>query len=660
MNGLERFITSIENEKLGPRRSALIQNMYYHILSNDLHHELGKRIIMYQLCRFEKLGEEVGFWKAKLVNQEYISDKLKNVVKVVKDLSQEIDEEVNINKKSQLQYTLMCIVVTYPQLFMINLNRKQFMDFMWINSRNVEKYTNQSVQELFSILNGDLHPLKKPVIDELSEDSMPELIDDPLPDTASLDPLPDTASLETASLVCRCCEEVHGGDILCQNCGCPTRVQQVSDDSDDSDYEPEETESEDVFTAEELWNEYENSELTIDTFCNIFSKEFEFDEIYSRLIKEEASNILLNLKIIDYADILIEIHRKTMYSLYGDQHKNTFERFDEYVNSMNDCCYITLFTNFFQNIDNMFWIIQEENEQQIIDRLDRFGFKNKFVDIFKIYAGVEISEDSEKEFIINQRDLLSDKDDKESFSFSEESSYYSEDESSYYSEEENSYYSEEESSYYSEEENSYYSDEESSYYSDKGSYYSEEESSYYSDKESIESFSFSDKGSYYSDSYYSEEESSYYSEEIPADFKYVVHNIDMLISHCSQNDPNEVNDEGNTLLMEAVRWRQDVAVVFLSTLENINPNIQNPSGKTALHMTCGKLHENRWSYVPILLEMGADPNIVCDSNKTPMFYAIQRNALATVKALKNAVGFDCYKHRNLLKRVSDKLFYILN
>lgn len=390
MYKLERFITSIENEKPGPRKVALIHNMYYHIVSNNLYDELGKDNIIKQLDQLAKT-EDVSFWKAKIEGKMFISEKLKRVCEMEKNLFDELSAEKDIVKKYDIIYTYFCIIVTYPQLFLLYIDRNDFIKYMRNCANNILKYTNNSIVEPFNILFGTVKNTKCVESDDETDDSMPGLI---------------TPMLE---------------------------------ESEES--ESEESESEE---SEESESESESEE----------SESEESEESESEELEEEESE---------------------EYSLYSE--------YDE---------------------------------------------------------------------LINREDY---------------------------------------------------------------------------------------------------------------DYKYMVENVRYLDNILTRVDPtfdiNQPNEFGSTLLMEAVRWRQDLALVYLLKYPGVDPNIQNPSGKTALHMTCGKLHENQWSYVPLLLQMGANPDIMCNSSKTPMIYAIQKNAFQTIKSLKNECGFDCYKHRKLLKKVSNKIFYIL-
>jgi len=115
-------------------------------------------------------------------------------------------------------------------------------------------------------------------------------------------------------------------------------------------------------------------------------------------------------------------------------------------------------------------------------------------------------------------------------------------------------------------------------------------------------------------------------------YKELVCNINKLIERLNTMDPNKQNQDGETLLMEAVRWRQDDAMLYLAHLE-VDPNIQNHQGKTALFMTCGKLHKGKWSYIPVLLGLGGDPDIKTNNGKDLMSYAKQHYAYSTINAL---------------------------
>lgn len=106
-------------------------------------------------------------------------------------------------------------------------------------------------------------------------------------------------------------------------------------------------------------------------------------------------------------------------------------------------------------------------------------------------------------------------------------------------------------------------------------------------------------------------------------YKYLVHNIDVLIAEIKDSSKlDELDEKGETLLMEAVRWRQDDALLYLAHL-GADPNIKNPAGKTAMHMTCGKLHKRKWSYLPVLVGLGGNLETTTNRNKNVKEYAKQ-------------------------------------
>ena len=118
-------------------------------------------------------------------------------------------------------------------------------------------------------------------------------------------------------------------------------------------------------------------------------------------------------------------------------------------------------------------------------------------------------------------------------------------------------------------------------------------------------------------------------------YKYLVHNIDVLISEIKNIDA--LDEKGETLLMEAVRWRQDDALLYLAHL-GADPNIQNPSGKTAMHMTCGKLHKRKWSYLPVLVGLGGNLDIKTNCNKNVKEYAVEHYGKSSLQYINRTLN----------------------
>jgi hypothetical protein len=117
-------------------------------------------------------------------------------------------------------------------------------------------------------------------------------------------------------------------------------------------------------------------------------------------------------------------------------------------------------------------------------------------------------------------------------------------------------------------------------------------------------------------------------------YKYLVHNVDILISEIKNID--SLDEKGETLLMEAVRWRQDDALLYLAHL-GADPNIQNPVGKTAMHMTCGKLHKRKWSYLPVLVGLGGNLDIKTKRNKSVKEYALEHYGKSSLQYINSQV-----------------------
>jgi hypothetical protein len=117
-------------------------------------------------------------------------------------------------------------------------------------------------------------------------------------------------------------------------------------------------------------------------------------------------------------------------------------------------------------------------------------------------------------------------------------------------------------------------------------------------------------------------------------YKYLVHNINVLISEIK--DLNALDQKGETLLMEAVRWRQDDALLYLAHL-GADPNIKNPAGKTAMHMTCGKLHKRKWSYLPVLVGLGGNLKLKTNRNKNVRKYAKEHYGKSSLQYINRQV-----------------------
>ena len=148
--------------------------------------------------------------------------------------------------------------------------------------------------------------------------------------------------------------------------------------------------------------------------------------------------------------------------------------------------------------------------------------------------------------------------------------------------------------------------------------------------------------------------------EVLPEFKGLVHDVDRMLYWMSDRGigVNVRDHNGETLLMHAVRWRQDEAVIRLLQL-GADTNIQNSYGKTVLHMTSGNRHQNVWSYVPLLIQHGANVNIRSNSGQAPMYYAIRRDAYTTVKALREHCEFNIFANWRMLPKLSTKMIQCL-
>jgi len=524
MNGLEKFIISIEHEEFGPRRSALIQNMYYHIFSSKLVNEIGHVNIAKQIKNFETQGENLDFWKAKLTNIDFIPPRIQAVQFQVKEICKQIDAEQDPVEKLRKRYKMMCIVCSYPQLFMIDLSRQRFMQQMFLHSFNIEKYVGNSVQDLLDILNGT------PKEDET--ESLPDLIPEP---SVYLD---------------------------------------------------------------DQWNRY-MSDQTVEWFCNTF-KEFGIlvDKLILKFIKDEVAHFLLppdsndaevlnpwNKQMDRYEDDLVDIHKKACKLMYGEQYEsNCLKRWEGYRSIFSGDPYGETFDSFFKNLDNMYFIDQSnEDTRRLLDELECNYHESDITDLFETYTCYSHSRQTPVQNIT-------------CYELTDTESY---------------------SSYESE----------------------------------------SDYESY---SYDTDSDTSSYETVVPLfDFNKLVRTLSDLDAALWTINVNTIDDDGETLLMKAVRWRQDEAVLYLCNRGDVDMNVQNRTGKTALHMTCGKLHKDKWSYVPLLVEKGANPFIKSFAGKDAMYYAIQRHAYSTVKALKMISGYKWFHHRRLLEHLPIEMQNVL-
>ncbi len=90
-------------------------------------------------------------------------------------------------------------------------------------------------------------------------------------------------------------------------------------------------------------------------------------------------------------------------------------------------------------------------------------------------------------------------------------------------------------------------------------------------------------------------------------------------------DVNHHNKWGQTALMRAISDYKIDAMFALLESDQLDLNIQDREGKTALIYTIQKLNnwDNQEKIVQLLLEKGADINIKDKNGKTALVYAIE-------------------------------------
>jgi len=505
MDKLERFICCLETEQDEKRKSAIINNMYYHVFTNDLVKYIGKQNIAKQLKAFERQGEDVLFWKAMLVDIKIVPENIRTLKNVIKDLNFTIK---NCNQERSVYKAIwekFCLMASYPQLFLCfpeTFKRNDFINDLIVLGDQIFIQTGNEVFDLVDIIQAD----------SVEEDGWKTV-----------------KEIEPPSL----------GD---------------------------------------LWKEYcENKNP--ENFLTLFSGDFSEPDYYHLfLLCHEIERYLPNRYLMAmYGYQLIELHKRICKIRFPNPDGEIYDKWFSYLNTSKQS-FGKLFDMFFSNFDNMYpmWHSYDEDVEEILDMLDSSNHKSPIVTIFEEYVCGSIPSPNTVES-------------------SDSTTLCSTDE-----------------------------------------YETTTESSDSSDS-SLDS--------------YSDEYSEYESEgELPC-YEQIVHDFDFVKLLIEDDFPIDRKDEfGETLLMNAVRWRQDNAVIYLCD-KGANLNSQNRSGKTVLHMTCGKLHKDNWSYVPFLLVHGANPNIRSYARKTPMMYAIQNHATSTIKALKDNCGFPWFYHRRLVNKL---------
>lgn len=618
MDSLEQFICSLETEKAGHRRSALINNMYYHIFTNDLVQYIGKQNIAKQLKAFEQQGEDVLFWKAMLVNIKIVTEKMKKLKDTIDDLCFTIG---NCNHKDEFYgalWTKFCLMASFPQIFLCYPNvfkRTFFIDEMWRNGDKILMYTGNNVNDLMKLMNpsslnteSKSFELAPPTPDHVDDNSIITLAN-------AYEPQANEYKLRHPE-----------SDLLDDN----------ENSSDEWKSAKEIVKEEKEQTLSELWVEY-LKDMTPQRFLQLFSGDFSNpDYIHLNLLRSEIERYLVCdqreekymtrvkewRQVFDnYGPELINLHKRICKVFLTNPTNKIQRKWSVYLDTTSGC-YGLLFDTFFSNLDNMYhmWNAKDEDVEQILDQLDSINYKSPIVTLFEEYVC------SPSHTAIFEID----------YSSSSDSSSFSDDELPKPPMKPRRLFVEESSS----------SDSSSS---DTDSTDSSSISSS-SNTELVSSLSEDTTLDSYSSSYDSEYEYSESDEELPS-YEQIVHDFEFVQILIEDGFPIDRKDEyGETLLMNAVRWRQDSAVIYLCD-KGANLNLRNRAGKTVLHMTCGKLHKDTWSYVPFLLEHGADPEIRSYTGKTPMMYAIQNRATSTIKALKDYCGFPWFLHRRLVNRL---------
>lgn len=135
------------------------------------------------------------------------------------------------------------------------------------------------------------------------------------------------------------------------------------------------------------------------------------------------------------------------------------------------------------------------------------------------------------------------------------------------------------------------------------------------------------------------------------DFKEIVHDLDLLrfcIEYCGVN---LMDEKGETLLMNAVRYRQLAAMVVICNCSEVDLDAQNSYGRSAVFMTCGKLHKGKSSLLDYLSVYGARLDVIDNNGDTLFYYAAKKRAYATIYALNKIVKIDMFRHMQLVQKL---------
>lgn len=605
---LNRYITCLENEDAGPRREALINNMYYHIFTNNMVEYIGKQNIAKQLKKIELQGEDVFFWKALLVKITIVTEKMKTLKNVLDNLCVDITNCAKNEIKYEKMWRKFVLLTNYPQIFICypeSFNRGLMMEEMLRNCLAINEYTENNVDILDDIINGtiqynndvDLNEMVFGYLDSDSEDSQLDKnekieknenvqLENTIRDIVEMG-YSEKQFIEAFQLNFNDIEMTY--DYLVNNVIPESYILYEEENSDEW---RKVKEVDDDRTLFELWSEYLNSEnKSPQKLIELFGKEWKDPNyIFFNLLRSEVEYYLIvkrdgyNNELVEkWEDMfsecgpeLIALHKRICeISIDSTKRSGIINEWNTFLKT-NDGSYESLFEEFFSNMDNMYlaWLAEDNEFEALLFSVEQNCCSSSPI-IKLFYEYVCIPSKCPKSRMI--------------------------------------------------------------------------QCEFYDDSE-YELDSYDDEYSYYSE----------YSEDECLSFKEIVHPLNAnKLKEIVQTGLIDARDEfGETLIMNAVRWRQDEAVIYLVKM-GAKLNIQNRFGKTVLHMTCGKLHKDKWSYIPILLGHGADPEIKCNTGKTPMMYAIQNRATSTIKELKDHCGFQWFFHRRLVDKLPPYIQKIL-
>jgi ankyrin repeat protein len=97
-------------------------------------------------------------------------------------------------------------------------------------------------------------------------------------------------------------------------------------------------------------------------------------------------------------------------------------------------------------------------------------------------------------------------------------------------------------------------------------------------------------------------------------------------------DPNALNRNHRTALMEAVMWGVDDAVVSALLVQPVDVNARGSCGTTALHWV-GWSAKATARPIPLLIAAGADPDAAAQNGSTARSVAQERGNQEVLKAL---------------------------